>query len=132
MADDREAVKKTLIDNLKRHMNRKGWNQAETARRAQLFMPEGETIALHNINSYIRGRSIPQPQYLEALAKAFGVEPVEILPSRLFSAAGRAMERDRPGIPQMTVDEHGVLLNINQRVSPEVAMKVMQLLTGQK
>ena len=128
MAYDRESMKKVFIGNLQREMNRKGWNQAETARRAQLFMPEGETIALHNINSYIRGRSIPQPQYLEALAKAFNVEPMILLPSRLFASTGRAMERERSSTPEMSVDETGILLNINRRVSFETGMKIMQLL----
>jgi transcriptional regulator with XRE-family HTH domain len=120
-----EGIHKMLSDNLKKHMRRKGWNKSELARNAQLFMPEGKSFGKYNVTSYTTGRSIPNPMFLEAMARALNVPPEEILPTRGYESVP---VQERRSSPAARPSGKGVLLNINQWVSAGTALEVLRLI----
>ena len=107
-------------------MAKKGWNQSELAREASKFMPEGKKIHRDTISVYINTKSMPGRERLEAIAKALGVEAVELLPNKV-----RPMSRNiQPPIEARDLGDGNVWLRINQSVSWGVAIKILELIKG--
>lgn len=98
----------------------KGWHQSELARRAD--------VARDSVSTYIRGISLPEPGNLERLARALGVEPVDLLPNHIEAA----IDNDVPSL-EMKVsgsDPRVAWLRINRLVSTATCLKVVELLGG--
>ena len=96
----------------------KGWHQSELARQSGL--------PRDSISVYVRGKSLPTPTSLAALAKALEVETVELLPNHVESAIDEsepAFEfRVSPNRPDVA------WLRINRLVSTSVGLKIMEML----
>jgi transcriptional regulator with XRE-family HTH domain len=100
----------------------KGWSQSELARRSDL--------PRDSISVYIRGKSFPTPSSLAKLAKAFNLDPVEMLPNHTVSS----VERDQDSafsINSSSVDPGKAFVRVNRVVSFETAMKIGQLLADE-
>lgn len=98
----------------------KGWHQSELARRAD--------VARDSVSTYVRGVSLPEPGNLERLARALGVEPVDLLPNHIEAA----IDNDIPSL-EMKVsgsDPRVAWLRINRLVSTATCLKVAELLGG--
>lgn len=99
-------------------MIEQGWNQADLARHS--------TVGPDSISTYIRARSFPDPKSLKKLAKAFGLEPRDLLPNTELSAIAKEQPvfemRQVPGHPDRT------WLYINRSVSFSTAAKIVTLL----
>lgn len=96
----------------------KGWHQSELARRAD--------VARDSVSTYIRGVSLPEPGNLERLARALGVDPVDLLPNHIEAA----IDNDIPSL-EMKVsgsDSRVAWLRINRLVSTATCVKVVELL----
>jgi transcriptional regulator with XRE-family HTH domain len=121
-----DAVKMDFARRLQRAMVAKGWNQSELARRAAKFAPE-ERFIRDNVSKYMRGKVLPGPVHLSALCKALGMKPDDLLPTRGLSGSTDA-------VPFSVTDagDGQMWLRINMAVSWDVAMKVQQLLRGNK
>lgn len=103
---------------LSRLMLAKGWHQSELARRAG--------IARDSVSTYIRGVSLPEPGNLELLARALGVEPIDLLPNHVEAA----IDNDIPSL-EMKVsssDPRVAWLRINRLVSTSTCVKIVELL----
>lgn len=123
-----DQIKAEFARRLQAAMIQKGWNQSELARRANEHLPKsardqsrGKAIGRDSVSHYMRGRMMPLPAYLEALAKALSVEPVDLLPARTPSVSPvpfemRGMEGGR------------VFVRINRTVTAETAEKIMRLM----
>jgi transcriptional regulator with XRE-family HTH domain len=98
----------------------RGWTNAETARRAG--------IPRDAVGVYVNGRAYPQTRNLNALAKAFGLEPEELLPNIVIDA----IAEHAPGESgQLTLTRSGhALLKINRVVSVATALKILTLLNA--
>lgn len=121
----RPAVLAEFASRLQHHMTRKGWNQSETARQAALHMPD-KKFGRDNVSNYVRGLVMPGPLHLEALAKALGVKPDDLLPHREAPNAEQS-------VSPVTMTESGdgrVWLRINQTTDYKTALKVLSLLKG--
>jgi transcriptional regulator with XRE-family HTH domain len=96
----------------------KGWRQADLARHAGL--------PRNAISVYLRGASLPNPESLKALAKAFDMEPGLLLPNYTESA----IERDNPEIEFRVspADPKKAWLRINRLVYTSTAIKIMALI----
>ncbi|MDI1263913.1 MAG: helix-turn-helix transcriptional regulator [bacterium] len=96
----------------------KGWRQADLARAADL--------PRNAISVYLRGASLPNPESTKALAKAFGIEPGELLPNYTESA----IERDNPELEFRVspADPKKAWLRVNRLVMMSTAVKIMALL----
>jgi transcriptional regulator with XRE-family HTH domain len=74
---------------LQARMIQLGWNQSELSRRAEAYLPkpakgqvQGHSLGRDRISSYIRGKYLPRPEGLEAIAKALQREPADLLPPK--------------------------------------------------
>ena len=106
---------------LYRLMLKRGWNQSELARRADL--------PRDSVSTYIRAKVMPTPQSAERLARALGVAPEELLPNHVESA----IEEDTPSL-EMKVSvnaPHKAWLRVNRLVSLSTAAKVIGLIEAE-
>jgi transcriptional regulator with XRE-family HTH domain len=120
-----EAIRMAFAKRVQDLLNERGWVQAELARRMAPHSPNSR-IGRDNISKYVRGKVLPLPPHLEAMAKAFGVPANEILPTR-----GREPTAD--AFVPFDVRDMGdgqYWLRVNKAVNPDVALKVMALLNG--
>lgn len=99
-------------------MLKKGWRQADLAREAGL--PRDA------VSVYMRAQSLPTVHNLGKIAKAFGVDPEELIPARLLSEQGRVpvFEIRATHTPDL------VTLRVNQDVPLSTAMKIAELLNA--
>jgi transcriptional regulator with XRE-family HTH domain len=116
----RDTIKLDFAKRLQRAMVKKGWNQSELARRAQGHLKEGR-IERDNISHWIRGVAIPLPAKLAALCKALGVEPMDLLPT------APTVSQKAPAFDMRQLEDGNVWLRINQAVSFDQALQIMQI-----
>lgn len=109
-------------------MRRKGWNQSELARQAQKHAPKGKVIGRDSISNYIRGSNFPNPVNLDALCKALGVQPADLVPGSMFMRA----KEEAPPMDIRGLGDGSAWLRINQRVSMPIALKILELLNSDK
>lgn len=110
----------------------KGWNQSELARRASDLLPKpapgqkrGLSIGRDLVSHYIRGTMLPGPANLDAMARALGVRPLDLLPAGV--PTGPKLVDDSPF--QMQAQPDGRLyLRVSRTVSMATGMKIMNLL----
>lgn len=96
----------------------RGWHQSELARHAGL--------PRDSISVYVRGKSLPTPASLAALARALEVKPQDLLPNHIESA----IDEDMPAL-EMKVSPNmpnSAWLRVNQLVSIKTAVAVIELL----
>lgn len=75
------AIRMGFAKRLQDELNNKGWTQSELARRAAPLLKDSR-IGRDNISKYVRGKVLPLPHALDAIAKVLGVEAKDLLPSR--------------------------------------------------
>jgi transcriptional regulator with XRE-family HTH domain len=109
---------------LQKALNAKGWNQSELARRMAPLLPR-TSIARDNISKYVRGKVLPQPLVLEAMATVLGVQPSDLLPARRTNIPAA-----NPPLDARDLGDGNVWLRVNRAVSWDVALQVMKLLRG--
>lgn len=122
----REEKAREFARRLRELMDQHGWNQSETARQAARHMPTG-TFGRYNISAYLKEKSLPGPDHLNALAKAFRVPP-----SSLLSYTPRpGLE---PAVPVEVKDVGGgrAWLRINKAVPWDTAVAVMKIIGEDK
>lgn len=103
-------------------MRERNWNQSDLARAAGMGRDA--------VSTYVRGRSLPEPKSLKKLADAFRLEPQQLLPNAMMEA----MDDELPAleIKQAVGHPDKCWLRINQMVSMDKAMRVMQILNDEK
>jgi transcriptional regulator with XRE-family HTH domain len=108
-----------------------GWNQSELSRRATEHLPkpakgqtQGHSLGRDRISSYIRGKYLPRPEALEAIAKALGCKPSDLLPPE----AVPSVAEEGPLLEMRSLDGQRVALRINRVVSLTTATKIIALL----
>lgn len=121
-----DAVKVEFARRLQHAMNRKGWDQAELARRAGASAGRDSKLKLgrDSVSKYTRGLNLPGPAALSAIAKALGVKPEDLLPTRGVASAGDA----NPPLDIRVIEGGMVWLKVNQSVPYDIAMQIMKLL----
>lgn len=107
---------------LQQAYTKKGWNQSETARKASVFTERPITRDL--ISKYVAMKTGPSPTNLAALAKAFGMEPNDLMPTRGLTAA---MDRNPP-LEVRQLDNGSYSLRINKVVPASIAMRILGIL----
>lgn len=105
---------------LYRLMIKHGWNQSELARQAGL--------PRDSVSTYIRGRTLPTPKSLQALANALGMTPGDLLPNALETA----IDEDNPSLEvRVSVSAPDkAWLRVNRLVSFQTAARVMELINS--
>jgi transcriptional regulator with XRE-family HTH domain len=119
----RDTVRVEFARRLQAAMLEKGWNQSELARQASLFV-HGGRFGRDNISMYVRGLSLPTPAHLNAVAKALGKSPDDLLPTRGVQSARNV----NPPLEMRQAGEDRVWISINQVVDFQTALKLLQVL----
>lgn len=105
-------------------MRKKGWNQSELARQADKHMPAGKQFGRDSVSNYVRGHNFPTPINLEALCKALDTKPEDLIPAQMFLRA----KEDMPPLDVRGLGDGSAWLRVNQRVTMDVALKILELL----
>lgn len=119
MVDGGELTKQEFGRRLYKLMLEKMWNQSELARQAGL--------PRDSISTYIRGRSLPTPKSLQALANAFDMPPEELLPN--LRAAPSEATNSVVELRESGSNSGAVQLRLNRLVSLSTAAKVMEIIS---
>lgn len=106
-------------------MTKKGLNQAELARRASVHLPNNQMIR-DSVSKYVRGLTLPSPNFLNALCRVLGTKPDELVPTRGVSTVGN----ENPPLDVRDIGDGMVWLKINQALEWPVALKIMEMLKG--
>lgn len=96
----------------------RGWNQSDLAREAGLNRDA--------ISTYVRGRTLPTPQNRDAMARALGVEPDQLLPNHVRAA----IAEDNPAF-EMKVSTSALgmaWLRVDMLVKTSTAAKIAEML----
>lgn len=118
-----DAVKAEFARRLQRAFVEKGWNQSELARRAEKFMPD-RNFPRDNISKYVRGKVLPGPTHLNAMARALSMKPDDLLPQRGVPQAGQ----EHPALHFQDLGDGNVWLRVNRALSFETALEIMNLI----
>lgn len=121
----RDEVRVEFSKRLSEQLTARGWNQSDLARAAAKFMPAGKEFGRDKVSHYIRGRAMPTPASLHAMAQALGVEPVSLLPE---GAVPSSTSRVLPKLEIRDMDDGTVWLKINRAVSKAAAIKIQQVI----
>lgn len=117
----RHLTRQEFAKRLYRLMLKRGWNQSELARRADL--------PRDSVSTYIRAKVLPTPQSAQRLAVALGVTPEELIPNHVESA----IEEDTPSL-EMKVSVNApskAWLRVNRLVSLATAARVIDLIEAE-
>jgi transcriptional regulator with XRE-family HTH domain len=117
------AIRMDFAKRLQDRLNDKGWTQSELARRMAPLLKESR-IGRDNISKYVRGKVLPLPPALEAMAKVLEVESKDLLPTR--ATQGGADELSPLDVRDIGAGR--VWLQVNQAVDWDVALDVMKRL----
>jgi len=108
-----------------------GWNQSELSRRATAYLPkaakdqiQGHSVGRDRISSYIRGKYLPRPDALAAIAKALKCEPEDLLPP----GGVPSVVEEGPLMEMKSLDGQRVAIRLNRVVSQQTALAIMTLL----
>lgn len=115
----KHLTKQEFARRLYKLMMARGWRQSELARRAGL--------PRDSISTYVRGKSLPSPQNLLALAKALDMKPEDILPNHMESALEN---EDNPAFSMVQSDTRPgkAWVRVNRLVNFSTATKIAELL----
>lgn len=121
----KRALNQGFSRKLQAAMVARGWNQSDLARQAAIHMPD-KKFGRDNVSKYLKGTTTPLPLHLNALSKALGMSPEDLLPDR-----GRILAidmEDNPSLAMRAAGEGTVFLRINQTVPTPTALKIVELL----
>lgn len=118
----RDAVKKEFAKRLQQAMTEKGWTQSELARQAALHTPD-QKFNRDNVSLYVRGVSLPGPVFLNALSKALGRKPQDLLPS----ASVPSVDTRIPPMEVKDVGDGQAWVRVNQALPWAKAVQIMQI-----
>jgi transcriptional regulator with XRE-family HTH domain len=116
------AIRMDFAKRLQDALNDKGWTQSELARRMAPLLKESR-IGRDNISKYVRGKVLPLPPALEAMAKVLGVESKDLLPTRATSIVSEEMSPS--SLRDIGGDRYWVQLNL--ALDADVALEIMRL-----
>src|ERR1700694_3087008 len=108
-----------------------GWNQTELSRRVTASLPkpsegqvQGRSVGRDRISSYIRGKYLPRPDALDAIAKTLKCKPSDLLPP----GGVPSVVEDAPQAEFKLLDGNRCGIRLNLGVSQRTATAIMNLL----
>jgi transcriptional regulator with XRE-family HTH domain len=138
---DQDNDKATFAERLRAAIEEKGWTLSETARQASKLIGPDAKFGRAHIWHYLNARALPRARHLEALSRALGLHPRELLapnrpredeagePSSAASRGDKGIGLDGASVASVQdLGDSTALLEIHQRVPWAVALKVMSIL----
>lgn len=127
-----QAVYQEFGRRLQARMIQLGWNQSELSRRATAYLPkatkgqvQGHTLGRDRISSYIRGKYLPRPEALDAIAKALQCKPADLLPP----GGVPSVVEEGPMFEMKSLDGKRVHIRLNRVVTQKSATEIMAVLS---
>ena len=96
---------------------------SELARRTAPLLKHSR-LGRDNISKYVRGKVLPLPPALEAMAKVLEMKTSELLPARATRSAGA----DYPPLSVKDIGEGRVWLQINRSVTWQKGLEIIRIL----
>src|SRR5262245_17503445 len=118
-----EAIRMEFARRLQAALNERGWTQSELARRTAPLLKHSR-LGRDNISKYVRGKVLPLPPALEAMAKVLEMKPSELLPARATPPAGA----EYPPMSVKDIGEGRVWLQINRSVTWQKGLEILRIL----
>lgn len=125
------AVYQEFGRRLQARMIQLGWNQSELSRRATAYLirpakgqVQGHSVGRDRISSYIRGKYLPRPDALHAIARALQCEMSDLLPP----GSVPSVVEEGPLMELKSLDGKRVHIRLNRVVSQTTATNIMALL----
>lgn len=115
--NNREAVKVEFAKRLFHAIHERGWTQSEFARHCGLNRDA--------VSTYVRGKSFPSPQALQAMADVLNMKPEQLLPNYFESAASKV--EPTVELKELPGGEGYMWLRLNVRLPKKVAMQVFSI-----
>jgi transcriptional regulator with XRE-family HTH domain len=122
-----DMIKVDFARRLQAKMVEKGLRQIDLARRAEELLPDGSKFGRDSVSLYVRGKHMPGPTYLKAMAEALGCDSKDLLPTRGIPTA---QEIAAPPFEMKEIGGGNVYLRINQAVTWSVAASIVSILKG--
>lgn len=124
---DRGDVMAEFAKRVQHRMIMKGWNQSDLARQASVHLAEKggkrKSMGRDSVSHYIRGKNMPTPSHLHALAKALGCEPFDLMPSIGMPSVE---DRKKPAMRVDTLESGRAHIVMDRVVSLATALKIQQ------
>lgn len=119
-----DAIRMDFARRLQAALVEKGWTQSELARRVAPLLKTSR-LGRDNISKYVRGKVIPLPPALAAIAKVLEKEPTDLLPA---GRAPAAVEAEQPPMSIRTLGEGEMgWLQINMALPFDTILKIRTL-----
>ena len=118
-----EAIRMEFARRLQAALNEKGWTQSELARRVAKLVPTSR-VGRDNISKYVRGKVLPLPPMLEAIAKVLDRKSTDLLPMRSNAAT---QEHPPVSIRDMG-DNEMAWLQINMALPWDKVLEIQQII----
>jgi transcriptional regulator with XRE-family HTH domain len=118
-----EAIRMEFARRLQAALNEKGWTQSELARRVAPLLKHSR-IGRDNISKYVRGKVLPLPPALEAIAKVLDRKNTDLLPVRSTAASN---EHPPVSIRDMG-DNEMAWLQINMALPWDKVLEIQQII----
>lgn len=97
--------------------------QSDLARKAEKFLPEGQSYGRDLISNYVKGNNTPRDDHLNALCRALNMKPEDLIPNNV------AWQEDpNPPLDIRSAGDGSVWVRVNQRTTMDTAMKILALL----
>jgi transcriptional regulator with XRE-family HTH domain len=121
----RDVIKWEFATQLRRHLLSRNWSQTDLANAAAKKMPDGK-FGRYLISGYVNAQYLPHPLNLAAMAAALKVKTEDLLPQ----GGSNLPKRGEATPPQdlRVLGDGRASLRINQVVTMELALKILQLL----
>jgi transcriptional regulator with XRE-family HTH domain len=116
-------VRREFARRLQTAMYERGWNGSELARQAAKHTPDGR-FGKDLISRYRKGEALPYPASLNALCKALGKGPNDLIPIEAY----QNLEEMLPDADIKTAGEGMAWLRISKKVPMDLALKIMALI----
>lgn len=120
-----DMVKIEFARRLQAKMIEKGLRQIDLARRAEELLPDGNRFGRDSVSLYVRGKHMPGPTYLKAMADVLGCDSEDLLPTRGIPTA---QEMSAPSLDMKQTEDGNIWLRINQAVPFATAVEILKVL----
>lgn len=122
----REQIEREFSHRVQTRMRQFGWNQSKTAEEAKKYHVEGN-FGRDLVSNYCRAHSkgkLPNPPNLAALAKAFRMDPENLLPA-VFPSRNQSVIKEPMAPTSMENANDGTSrLKLNVRLPTKIALQL--------
>ena len=120
-----DAIRMDFARRLQAALVQKGWSQSELARRVAPLL-KNSRLGRDNISKYVRGKVLPLPPALSAIARVLEIDVTDLLPQ---GRAPAAVETERPPFEIRTLGEEQELawIHLSMALPFETCLEIRRL-----